>query len=415
MKTKKIIASMCFIFFILSFNSYAITPQEWVDAHNKYRSRHINTSHVTWDDGLAQGAQACVNRVKGGEWSHTGGVSENGAFGYFNNAQDVVDYWHSEEQYYDYNTGTKKTTAPADETIGHFVQVVGSKIKKIGCACDPSAKTKVKATWYTGIYVCQYDDFGYNNVMPFRKIGDDILWYHVWGFPGVWFMNGAEFKSGTFVGWKPTEWKIVGTGDFNNDGKTEILWRNTKTGENLVWFMDGSTYKSQTALKSETDLSWKIVGTGDFNGDGRTDILWRHATTKQTLIWLMDGVKYTKSVYLPHSIHPDWEIVGAGDFNSDYHSDVLWRNTANGSVAVWYIYNALYKGLDIPAACDLDWKIGATGDLNDDGKTDILWRNTKTGQNGVWYMDGATYKSSAYLPTVAADLGFKMVGAGNFE
>ncbi len=99
--------------------------------------------------------------------------------------------------------------------------------------------------------MCQYDAFG-QNVMPKKKMGDDILWYHVWGFTGVWFMNGAKYKSGAWVGWAPTEWKIVGSADFNNDGKTDILWRNAKTGENLVWFMDGIYIKSQTALKSES-------------------------------------------------------------------------------------------------------------------------------------------------------------------
>ena len=34
-------------------------------------------------------------------------------------------------------------------------------------------------------------------------------------------------------------WKIVGTGDFNSDGKPDILWRNTSTGQNGVWYMDG--------------------------------------------------------------------------------------------------------------------------------------------------------------------------------
>ena len=30
-------------------------------------------------------------------------------------------------------------------------------------------------------------------------------------------------------------WKVVGTGDFNGDGKSDILWRNTSTGENAIW------------------------------------------------------------------------------------------------------------------------------------------------------------------------------------
>ena len=32
--------------------------------------------------------------------------------------------------------------------------------------------------------------------------------------------------------------------------------------------------------------SWQIVGSGDFNGDGRDDLLWRNPSTGQTTDWL---------------------------------------------------------------------------------------------------------------------------------
>ena len=31
------------------------------------------------------------------------------------------------------------------------------------------------------------------------------------------------------------------SGDFNADGKQDILWRNTQTGEVRIWYMNGST------------------------------------------------------------------------------------------------------------------------------------------------------------------------------
>jgi len=35
--------------------------------------------------------------------------------------------------------------------------------------------------------------------------------------------------------------------------------------------------------------TWTIVRLGDFNGDGRSDIIWRHSDGT-TAIWLMDGI-----------------------------------------------------------------------------------------------------------------------------
>ncbi|NJL09937.1 MAG: hypothetical protein HC908_06420, partial [Calothrix sp. SM1_7_51] len=37
------------------------------------------------------------------------------------------------------------------------------------------------------------------------------------------------------------DWKMITAADFNGDGKDDILWRNSRTGENAVWFMDGLT------------------------------------------------------------------------------------------------------------------------------------------------------------------------------
>jgi len=35
--------------------------------------------------------------------------------------------------------------------------------------------------------------------------------------------------------------------DFNGDGKSDILWRNSTTGENAVYFMNGAAISSAAA------------------------------------------------------------------------------------------------------------------------------------------------------------------------
>ena len=49
-------------------------------------------------------------------------------------------------------------------------------------------------------------------------------------------------------------------GDFNNDGKTDILWRNTSTGQNAVWYMNGVTLIGSAFLDPVVDQNQKIVG-----------------------------------------------------------------------------------------------------------------------------------------------------------
>jgi hypothetical protein len=85
---------------------------------------------------------------------------------------------------------------------------------------------------------------------------------------------------------------------------------------------------------------WSIAGTGDFNGDGYSDILWSN-TNGDASIWLMTPTPTTppqmqSSPQDLGSVSNGWSIVGTGDFNSDGFSDILRRNI-NGDLAIWFM------------------------------------------------------------------------------
>ena len=83
-------------------------------------------------------------------------------------------------------------------------------------------------------------------------------------------------------------WQVKGSGDFNGDGKSDILWQGSD-GMPAIWLMDGTTAVSVGAAGSfNPGPSWQIKGTGDFNGDGKSDILWQDSGGAAA-IWLMDG------------------------------------------------------------------------------------------------------------------------------
>src|SRR5260221_5055564 len=56
--------------------------------------------------------------------------------------------------------------------------------------------------------------------------------------------------------------------DFNGDGRSDILWRNSMTGENVIWLMNGAAISSSVTFATVADPNWSIAGVGDFNGDG---------------------------------------------------------------------------------------------------------------------------------------------------
>ncbi len=98
--------------------------------------------------------------------------------------------------------------------------------------------------------------------------------------------------------------------DFNGDGRTDILWRNTLSGDAGVWLMDGTAVTGYFPIGT-VSTAWQIAGTGDFNGDGQTDILWRNTLSGDVGVWLMDGTTVTG--YFPiGTVSTAWQIAGSG-------------------------------------------------------------------------------------------------------
>jgi hypothetical protein len=206
-------------------------------------------------------------------------------------------------------------------------------------------------------------------------------------------------------------WQIVGTGDFDGDNHVDILWRNSSSGSNVVWFMNGTEWTASAELLPVGDLNWKIVGTGDFNKDSKVDILWRNNSSGSNVVWYMNGTNWIGSAGLISVGDTNWRIVGTGDFNKDGNVDILWRyNGAGGYDVVWYMENATWIGsAELIPVGDSTWQIAGTGDYNNDGNIDILWRyNGPGGYNYIWYMDGVTWIGGGDLLPVG-DLTWRIV------
>jgi len=190
-------------------------------------------------------------------------------------------------------------------------------------------------------------------------------------------------------------WQIMGAADFDKDTHVDILWRHYGgAGENVIWLMNGTAGVGNAVLPPVPDFSWRIVGTGDFNNDTHLDILWRHYGGAGTnLIWYMNGTAVIGIAELINVSDPNWQIAGTGDFNKDGHVDVIWHyNGTEGYNVVWYLDNtAILGSADLVPVADLNWQIAGTGDYNKDGHIDILWRYYGPGgHNYIWYMNGVT-------------------------
>ncbi|MBV6340232.1 FG-GAP-like repeat-containing protein [Candidatus Magnetobacterium casense] len=256
--------------------------------------------------------------------------------------------------------------------------------------------------------------------------GGDILWRKTTnGDLAIRLMELAKSKEeGTLnpneSNWQASDWQVAGIGDFDGNGKSDILLRNT-SGDLKIWFIDGIKKVSSGDVKPNdstwngTKSNWQIAGIGDFDGDGKSDILLRNTSTGELQIWLMDKetIVRTGSPF-NGNVGFVWEIKGIGDFDGDGKSDILWRNTNSdtedensGKVVIWLMDSTGIKvgGNDSPGKIGLDFQIAGTGDFDGDGKSDILWRNTDQGHDwvSIWLMDGIKRAKIVLLPGKSSD------------
>ena len=216
----------------------------------------------------------------------------------------------------------------------------------------------------------------------------DLVWRNMTtGDVAVWLGNGVQAPTTTSVitAAVPVAWSIVGVGDLDGDGKADLVWRNTVTGDVAAWLGNGvNTPTTMGVIAAAVPAAWVVAEMGDLDGNGTADLVWRHTSTGDVGAWLMNGLSASTTGVLASGVPLAWEIAGQwATWMANGTADLVWRETTGGAVTAW-----LMNGLSIASwgvlanSVSLAWEIAEMGDLDGNGTADLVWRHKSIG--GVW-------------------------------
>lgn len=202
--------------------------------------------------------------------------------------------------------------------------------------------------------------------------------------------------------------------DFDGDGKQDLLWRNSSTGQVGLWLMNGARPQAMVDLGSPR-LSWKIINTGDFNGDGKSDILWQFGNSNKYGVWFMNG---TRIAGIQNFSLPPYagQICCASDFDSDGRADLATFNRAAGQIYFWKNSGSsrFVQQTSYAVSSASGWLPVGTTDLSRSSASGaVIWRNATTGEVAAWFMSGFNWSSAA--PFGNPGTGVQLCGFGDFS
>jgi FG-GAP repeat protein len=107
-----------------------------------------------------------------------------------------------------------------------------------------------------------------------------------------------------------SDWTVAGFGDFNGDGRQDILWHNSSDGSVIAWLMNGFAVSAEWIDQNPISQDWQISGTPNVVGNNFNSILWSNIKTGEQFIWIPGSTGFSQTTQTAiGSAPPPWVVI----------------------------------------------------------------------------------------------------------
>ncbi|MFH0880937.1 MAG: VCBS repeat-containing protein [Lentisphaerota bacterium] len=248
----------------------------------------------------------------------------------------------------------------------------------------------------------------------------EVIWCPSNATMKTWFLdsNYAYASQSVLYGSLcPKEYQMRCVGDCSGDGYNDLFFQDTYFGYIDTWHvnLDGTLRIAYPTFASSINRSWQLRCCGDVSGDGRVELFFHNTNSGQTGIWFLDtnGQLTVNSLITTTRVPTGWVMRASGDVSGDGRSEIFWQHT-NGNTSVWFMNTNGVKTVSRQISSTLvpkGWLLRSAVDVNGDGRVELLWHNTTSGATSIWFLNTSGVKTvSRSMNNVAVATKWKLYG-----
>ena len=164
--------------------------------------------------------------------------------------------------------------------------------------------------------------------------------------------------------------RALAVGDFNNDGKLDVIAANGETNSVTAYYGNGAGGFTGSSTQGISAAPFAIT-LGDFNSDGRLDYATANPATDNVSVALgLAGGGFSAPTTFAVSTQP--KAIAAGDFNRDGKLDLVTANAGNNDGVSFLAGNGAGSFAAATGAAGFSNGTLALGDFDDDSQADLV-------------------------------------------